>query len=91
MIEKEDGRGFPPERDCTRRRLAEGGIAAVDVCSCGTLQVHIGALTLRMDEAALSELMSTFGRALSENARGSTLSRESPPFRVFHPREPGEA
>jgi hypothetical protein len=39
----------PPEAaDCPRSRLAEGRLAAVDTCECGMLQVHVGALTLRM-------------------------------------------
>ena len=63
------GRPHVPERtDCTRRRLAEGGIASVDACSCGTLQIHIGALSIRMDEGALSELVATLGQALERHA-----------------------
>jgi hypothetical protein len=92
MIDDQNGHRFPRERgECTRLRLAESGIAAVDLCSCGTLQVHIGALTLRLDELALSELTATFGRALTENALRTTGARDGAPLRAFQPGKPGEA
>jgi hypothetical protein len=92
MIDDQNGRGFPVQRgECTRLRLAESGIAAVDLCSCGTLQVHIGALTLRLDEVALSELNATFSRALTENALRSKGPRDGATPRVFQPGKPGEA
>ncbi len=56
------------QNDCPRRRLAQGALAAVDICSCGMLQVHIGALTLRMDPCALSELVSTLGQAVAAHS-----------------------
>jgi hypothetical protein len=85
------GRPNLPERtDCTRRRLAEGGLASVDVCSCGTLQVHIGALSLRLDEGALSELVATLGHALERHAIESRApARIAVP--VFGAGGPGEA
>ena len=92
MIDDQNGGGFPAERgECTRLRLAESGIAAVDRCSCGTLQVHIGALTLRLDEVALSELATTFSRALTENALRTKVARDGVTRRVFQPGKPGEA
>jgi hypothetical protein len=91
MIEKDDGLYFQAERaDCARRRLSEGGIAAVDLCSCGILQVHIGALTLRMDEAALAELTATFGRALVNEALRKR-SAGGPALPAFQARKPGQA
>lgn len=60
----------PPEStDCPRTRLAQGGLAAVDACRCGMLQVHIGALTLRMAPCALLELASTLNHAVTAHAR----------------------
>ena len=50
-------------------RLAEGPLAAVDACECGMLQVHLGAITLRMAPCALAELASTLRQALTEHAR----------------------
>jgi hypothetical protein len=77
--------------DCKRRRLAEGGIAAVDVCSCGTLQVHLGALSIRMDEGALSEMVTTLRRALWEYALDRSGTRDAGAVSVFQPSEPGQA
>lgn len=77
--------------DCQRRRLAEGGIAAVDVCSCGMLQVHLGALSIRMDEGALSELVTTLRRALWEHALERSGGRGAGSLSGFQPSEPGQA
>ena len=84
------GRPLAERTDCTRRRLAEGGIASVDVCSCGTLQIHIGALSLRMDEGALSELVTTLGRALERHAIESNAEGPSA-VQVFGSSGTGEA
>ena len=46
-------------------RIAEGNLVAVDQCDCGTLHVHIGALTLRLDVPAVRDLLNTLGRALA--------------------------
>lgn len=46
-------------------RLAETESIAVDLCPCGTLQVHIGALTLRFQAESVSRLMNTLGVALA--------------------------
>jgi hypothetical protein len=60
----------PPEStDCPRARLAHGSLAAVDACQCGMLQVHIGALTLRMAPCALAELAGTLNQAVTTHAR----------------------
>jgi hypothetical protein len=60
----------PPEStDCPRTRLAEGALAAVDSCRCGMLQVHIGALTLRMAPSALSDLADTLNQAAAAHTR----------------------
>jgi hypothetical protein len=55
--------------DCPRTRLAQGPVATVDACQCGTLQVHIGALTLRVTPSALAELARTLDQAITEHAR----------------------
>ncbi len=58
----------PPETDaCPRVRLAQGPMAAVDACQCGMLQLHLGALTVRMTPPALAELESTLRLALREH------------------------
>jgi hypothetical protein len=59
-----------PETDaCPRVRLAQGGLASVDACQCGMLQLHLGALTVRMTPSALAELESTLRTALSEHQK----------------------
>lgn len=55
--------------DCPRTRLAQGDFAAVDACRCGTVQVHLGALTLRLAPCALAELAGTLNQALAAHAR----------------------
>jgi len=84
-------RAYSEPADCKRRRLAEGGMAAVDVCSCRTLQVHLGALSIRMDEGALFELVTTLRRALWEYALDRSGTRDTPVLSVFHSSEPGQA
>ena len=54
-----------PAQRCAPRRLAEGRVAAVDMCVCGTMHLHFGALTLRMDQATLTELLATLGQAVA--------------------------
>jgi hypothetical protein len=60
-----------PPRSCTEKvRLAQGSAFAVDACEgCDTLQLHLGALTLRLPADAVVELESTLQRALAAYAR----------------------
>ncbi len=53
---------------CERSRLAKSSVAAVDICDCGMMQLHVGALTLRLAPCALSELLATLGEAVTELA-----------------------
>lgn len=65
---------FPPlESPCRRRRLAESAVAAVDVCDCGVMQVHVGTLTLRLEPRAARELAATLDAALTRHAEGPEL------------------
>ena len=60
----------PPEQaDCPKTRLAQGSLVAVDACQCGMLQLHLGALTLRMAPCALAELAETLNRAVAAHGR----------------------
>lgn len=59
---------FPTRGGCRRTRLAESSIASVDVCTCGKMHLHIGALTLRMAPSAVSELLATLGQAVARHA-----------------------
>jgi len=68
MKNKKDSSHYPPVRgECCRTRLAESSVAAVDVCSCGMMQLHIGALTMRLAPCAVSELLATLGEAVAEH------------------------
>jgi len=49
----------------TTTRLAEGECATIDLCTCGTLQVHLGDLSLRLSPDVAYHLMRTLGAALS--------------------------
>lgn len=57
------------QRDCPKVRLAEGPVAAVDECSCGMMQLHLGPLTVRLAPEAMEELRATLERALSAQAK----------------------
>ena len=50
---------------CPTIRLAHGDLATVDLCSCGMLRLHLGAITLRLTPEALSSVVETLGEALS--------------------------
>lgn len=70
-------RGHSRRANCDRVRLAEGPVASVDLCDCGTMQLNIGALTLRLTPGALSELLATLGSAVAEHA--AQLARDALP------------
>lgn len=72
---------FDHGTDGSQIRLAEGSIAAVDACECGMLQLHIGAMTLRLSPCAASELLRTLSHAVaaySEQHQGEHPSCEAP-------------
>jgi len=50
--------------DNHNKRVASGAVASVDVCSCGTMHLHIGALTLHLTEGAVDVLQQTLAQAL---------------------------
>jgi hypothetical protein len=81
----------PPETDCPRTRLARGTLAAVDACQCGMLQVHIGALTLRMAPCALTELANTLHQAVAAHARRFCEPQADQPALGLGGRNRGEA
>lgn len=53
---------------CHRTRLIDGPLASVDACDCGMMHLNIGAITLRLAPCAVSELLSTLGRAVAVQA-----------------------
>jgi hypothetical protein len=48
---------------CTRRTLATGEFSMVERCSCGSVHVTIGAITLRLERAAIPSLAATLHQA----------------------------
>jgi hypothetical protein len=63
MKHKVSARNLPGIEECTRKRLAHGEVGAVDICECGMLQVHIAALTVRMEPRVFSDFIDTVCRA----------------------------
>jgi len=59
---------------CQPTRLAESSVAAIDQCSCGMLQLHLGALTVRLAPCAALELLATLHDAMSRSSEGSVAS-----------------
>lgn len=58
----------PAASDCQQQRLAETPLGAVDACDCGMMQLHVGALTLRLTPEAVSELGTLLSEALVAHA-----------------------
>lgn len=51
------------QRSCARRVLAASDGVAVELCSCGSVHVTIGAITLRFASSAFPSLATTLGEA----------------------------
>jgi hypothetical protein len=49
---------------CQTVRIAQSELVAVDRCSCGTLSVHLGPMTLRVRAEGLGSIVETLGAAL---------------------------
>ena len=48
---------------CSRRHLASGDFSLIEQCSCGSVHVTIGAITLRLAPTALPDLASVLATA----------------------------
>ena len=68
----------PTRLPCTRTRLAENHVAAVDICECGMMHLHLGPLSLRLTPDAIAILAETL--ALATGARLVRSSVPSPAF-----------
>lgn len=64
--------------ECATLRLAQGDIATIDMCSCGTLRLNLGAITVRLTPEALSSLVRTAGEGLATHS----ALRKRPRFAV---------
>ena len=71
---------------CYRVQLANDGLNAVDRCSCGTVAVHIGALTVRIDGEELDGLAATLVSAALRN-REIMQEEEGPRLQIV-PNDP---
>lgn len=49
-----------------RQVIAKSAIATAELCSCGIVHLHLGAITLRLDPSAVAELSSVL--AICEQA-----------------------
>ena len=55
---------------CKRTDLASGGTFRVDTCAaCGTVNLHIGALTLRLEPAAMEQLSKVLSEATAKQQK----------------------
>lgn len=56
-------------------RVAQSELVAVDRCSCGTLSVHLGPMTLRVRPEGLGAIIETLAVALRANEQYAADSR----------------
>ena len=52
---------------CQTVRVAQSELVAVDRCSCGTLSIHLGPMTLRVRPEGLGSIVETLNAALRAN------------------------
>jgi hypothetical protein len=74
---------------CHRTLIAEGEVCRVEQCGCGTLHLTLGALTLRLEPAAIADVARTLARALEALRTHGPSARppnEAPP----PPHDPSE-
>jgi len=58
-------------RSCQLITLANGPLLRVERClDCGTISLHLGAVSLRLDRSAAESLWTTLGQGLSTHADG---------------------
>jgi hypothetical protein len=53
-------------QECHRQELSRSGFARVELCSCGSVHLTVGAVTLRLCPTALSGLASVMEDAVRE-------------------------
>jgi hypothetical protein len=74
---------------CSRTRLAESEVAAVDYCECGHMHLHLGPFSLRITPEALSGLLGTLGHAVASHAALGVRGRiEHKPMLELNSRAP---
>jgi len=65
-------------KSCSRRTLAEGDLALVEQCSCGSVHLTIGTVTLRVASAALPSIAATLGHAARSAVLRDAFSTRTP-------------
>jgi hypothetical protein len=69
-----------PEQEATVR-LAECDAVAVDMCPCGTIHLHVGALSLRLRPDGAASLLQALGLAFAR--RQAMLARATDAGELF--------
>lgn len=60
---------------CLRRTLAVGDVAVVEQCTCGSVHLTIGAVTLRLAACSIGPLASTMDEAARRLADDTSRER----------------
>lgn len=68
---------------CQRRTLAASDFMLVEQCSCGSVHVTIGAVTLRLSQNAIPSIAQTLGDAARTIALREVLSTRGEDVRVL--------
>ncbi|NVB79362.1 MAG: hypothetical protein HOV81_13290 [Kofleriaceae bacterium] len=69
--------------ECHRRTLAASDFMLVEQCSCGSIHVTIGAVTLRLAKNALPAIAATLGDAARNIALRDVLSARGDELQVL--------
>lgn len=69
--------------ECHRRTLAASDFMLVEQCSCGSVHVTIGAVTLRLAKSALPAIAATLGDAARNIALRDVLSGRGDELQVL--------
>lgn len=68
-----------PYKSCQLVTLANGPLVRVERClDCGTITLHLGAVSLRLDRSAAESLWTTLGQGLSAQADGACAELARP-------------
>jgi hypothetical protein len=61
-----------------RELIAQGPFCSIEECTCGTLHVTFGALTIRVSPGVLESMWATFGEAMLRMGRGDEVRSHEP-------------
>jgi len=66
----------PSSNTCQRTRVANNAVASVDLCDCGMFHLHVGAMSLRLEPAALAAVLETLRAALAHPASAGSQAAD---------------